>query len=75
MNNIQQVEPSIYKQLSPRELEVARHASEKKGIKQTALVMGIKVSTVQNHRQRAMRKLGCANMACVLVSLIRAGLL
>lgn len=71
MNNIQ----SIYKQLSRRELEVARHASEKKGIKQTALAMGIDESTVQNYRQRIYRKLACRNMACVLVALIRAGLL
>ena len=74
MNNIQ-FDESLYKKLSPRELEVARAARAGQSLKETAAALNVKVSTIGAHRSQIMKKLGCQNITACVVSLIEAGIL
>lgn len=47
--------------LTPRELEVAELVAEGLTNRQVAERLGVKVSTVENHRMAAYRKLGVHN--------------
>ena len=49
--------PSMFQNLTPRELEVLRHLAAGKSVRQTAEVMQLAPSTVDNHKTRMMRKL------------------
>jgi len=74
MNNIQ-FDQEIYKRISPREMEVAKAASEGLSLKATADRMGISKATVQNYRAHIFGKLGCKNISEAIALLIKGGMI
>jgi DNA-binding CsgD family transcriptional regulator len=62
-------------ELSPRELEVAKHLCRMQGYREVAAELGISLDSVRTHVRRAYRKLGVSSRVALKARLIRDGLI
>jgi DNA-binding CsgD family transcriptional regulator len=62
-------------ELSPRELEVAKHLCRMQGYRDVAAALGISLDSVRTHVRRAYRKLGINSRVGLKARLIRDGLI
>lgn len=74
MNNIQ-FDQDIHKRISPRQTQIAQLAAQGMGIKETASVLKISCSTVQNYRRILFEKLRCSTMVEAVSILTKAGII
>lgn len=68
-------EQSELSRLTPRECQVVIHLANGQSVKQTALALGLATSTIDNHRQRIMKKLGVHSVIGLVRLAIREGLI
>jgi len=61
--------------LSTREIEVMQSIAEGKSNKEVAVLLGVAIKTVRNHRSRLMQKLGVHNAASLTLAAIQMGIL
>lgn len=60
--------------LTPRQREILQMIAEGKTTKQTALILGISVKTVESHRAQLMKRLGVQDIASLVRHALRIGL-
>jgi DNA-binding NarL/FixJ family response regulator len=60
--------------LTPRQIEVFRLVAEGQRTKRIAASLGLSVKTVESHRTEVMKRLGLSNLAMLVLSAVRLGL-
>ncbi len=74
-DNIQMFPISKIKPLSPQERRIIRFLAQGYTSKEIAAKLHLGVSTVETHKNNAMKKLGCRNSAQLISKAIRLGLI
>jgi LuxR family quorum sensing-dependent transcriptional regulator len=74
MNSIQ-FDQEAYGKLTAREIEIIRAAADGKSAEATANEIGASIWSIQNHRERARRKLNANSTAHAVAILIRGGII
>lgn len=75
LEHLAEIDVSVRSVLTTREAEVLQLLVEGKSTKQTALILGVSIKTIESHRKNIMKKLDIDNMVNLIKYAIREGII